>query len=303
MPNRLTNAGFLDEAQGWTSSAALALSVAETGRGAPGRLVLRGVGTATSNGQILVVQPATGSRPAAAPGETVEVSGAIAAFVGGVPATPTARLVFRDAGGSQVGATDLGVVAPAQPQHGVGLAGLRETFHRVFGRALAPASTATATVEHRVTANSGQAVEVAVLKPLLDAVPQGRREPLLWDPGEHVETDLQLDVWPGLLKPFQARGGSEPKPSRVEFGSAMDRPVGRRTALDPARRYEGLIRCDPVQRAALEAFARTAGDFWIVEPDSDRLCVGSFAADGAPRMAEARGPTVMMGVALWLETA
>ena len=63
------------------------------------------------------------------------------------------------------------------------------------------------------------------------------------------------------------------------------------------------MRCDAVQREALEAFARTAGDFWFVEPDSDRLCVASFAADGAPRMVESRGPTVMMTVALWLETA
>jgi hypothetical protein len=64
------------------------------------------------------------------------------------------------------------------------------------------------------------------------------------------------------------------------------------------------MRCDAVQRATLEAFHRaTPRGFWFVEPDTDRLCVADFADDGAPRLTEAAGPTSILSVALWLETA
>ncbi|WP_332657369.1 hypothetical protein [Brevundimonas sp.] len=302
MTQRLPNAGFLDLAQGWTASSALALSVDETTRGAPGRQVLRGTGTAASDG-FLTLQPATASRPSAAHGEMIEAQAFIAAHVAGVASQPTARLVFRDGGGSQISALDIPVRPALLSLHGEGVAGLTDTFRRAYLRAAAPSGTATATLEARASATTGQAVDLAILKPLVGPVPATRAEPLLWSPGIHVEEDLQLDVWPSLLKPFQARSTSEPQAGRVEFTAMLDRPVSRRTSADPARRFDGLLRCDPVQRAILETFARTAGDFWIVEPDSERLCVGSFAADGAPRLVEDRGPTVIMGVGLWLETA
>lgn len=303
MTNRLTNAGFLDLAQGWTSTSALALTVDETTRGAPGRQVLRGVGSVSSDG-FQTIQPATGSRPAAAAGEMVEAQAFIAAHVAGVPVAPNPRLVFRNSGGSQISAVDMAVRPALLGIHGEGLRGLSDTFRRAYLRTAAPAGTATATIEARVSATTGQTVDLALLKPLVEAAPAGRSEPLLWGPGDHVEEDLQLPAWPSLLKPFQARSGSEPKPGRAEFESMADRPVSRRTSIDPARRFEGVLRCDAIQRAILEEFARTVpGDFWLVEPDSERLCVASFAADGAPKMVEDRGPTVLMSVGLWLETA
>lgn len=303
MSNRLPNAGFLDLTQGWVSSSSLALTVDETNRGASGRQVLRGTGVAAADGY-QTLQPATAFRPAAAPGEVIEVQAFIAAHVAGAAVQPMPRLVFRDGGGAQISALDIPVRPALLALHGEGVAGLTDTFRRAYLRTPAPAGAATATIEARVAAATGQTVDIALLKPLVGPVPAGRGEPLLWSPGVHAQQDLQLPAWPSLLKPFQARGGSSPKPGRAEFESATDRPVSRRTAIDPARRFDGAIRCDPVQRAILENFARSVpGDFWIVEPDSERLCVASFAADGAPRMVEERGPTVIMNVGLWLETA
>ena len=304
MSNKLPNAGFLDLTAGWTVSAALALTIDETVRGAPGRTVLRAAGVATANGQTLTVQPSTVKRPAVNVGDLIEGRAFVAAFVDGISVTPEVRLIFRTSAAAVISTLQVPVTPSRLTTHGEAIGGVADTFRRAFLRATAPAATATATLDFRVTANLGQAVEILILKPLLAAVPVGKGDPLAWDPGAHDAADLQLGVWPVILRPFQTSPGAEPKPFRVEFDADQGRPASRRTAVDPARRFDGLLRCDPVQRAALETFALSdGGDFWMVEPDSDKLCVASFAADGAPRMAESRGPTVMMSVALWLETA
>lgn len=304
MANRLTNAGFLDQAEGWTASAPLTLSIDETVRGDAGRLVLRGAGNASGDAQTATVQPATASRPAVVAGDMVEVHGAVAAFIAGVAATPTVRLVFRDVVASQISAASLDLRAPALTLHGLGRHGLADTFHRFHARLPAPVGAATATIDAAATApTAGQSIEIALLRPFLDILPAGRADPLPWDPGVHGGADLQLEIWPQVLRPFQRGSGAEPRPDRVEFDTGPGRGASRRTSLDPARRFDGTMRCDAVQRAALEAFHRSdPGDFWFVEPDSGRLCVASFAADGAPRATEARGPTVIMSVGLWLET-
>lgn len=303
MSNRLPNAGFLDLTAGWTASAPLALTVDEGTHGAPGRMVLRAAGVATGNGQSLTVQPITALRPDVSVGDLIEGRAFVAAFVAGVAVSPEVRLIFRTAGAVQVSVLPVPTAPAPLAVHGEAIGGVADTFRRAYLRAAAPATTANATIEVRVTANLGQAVEILILKPLIDAVPLGKGDPLPWDPGVHDAEDLELPVWPNILRPFQAQAGGEPKAARVEFDADQGRPASRRTAVDPARRFDGTMRCDAVQRAALEEFARTVGDFWMVEPDSDRLCVASFAADGAPRMTESRGSTVMMSVGLWLETA
>lgn len=304
MSNKLPNAGFLDLTTGWTAAAPLALSVDETNRGAPGRMVLRAAGVATANAQTVTVQPTTAKRPAVNAGDLIEGRAFVAAFVGGVSVAPEVRLIFRTAAAGVISTLPVPLAPIRLTTHGEAIGGVSDTFRRAFLRAAAPATTATATIDVRVTANLGQAVEILILKPLLAVVPVGKADPLAWDPGAHDAADLQLGVWPTLLRPFQTSPGAEAKPFRVEFEADQGRPATRRTAIDPARRFDGLLRCDSVQRAALEAFALSdVGDFWMVEPDSDRLCVASFAADGAPRMTESRGSTVIMNVGLWLETA
>ena len=305
MANVLPNAGFLELASGWSKSTVLTLAVDESVRGEAGRAVLVGSGTTTSASQIVAINTAPASRGAVTANTLVEAFAHAVAFVNGVATAPRIRLLFFNSGGASTGAYDLTVSPAERSTYGEGLKGIRSTFRRGFLRQIAPVGSVTMGIELSVTpAASGSAVVLALLKPQAAPVPAGRTEPLAWGPGAHVDPGLTLPIWPSILRPFQSQPGGEPFGAVIEFQGDTGRPATRRTALDPARRLAGRIRCDEIQRAALEAFWRDrAGDFFVVEPDSDRLCVASWAADGQPRMSEARGPTVMMDVGLWLETA
>lgn len=299
MQNLLPNAGFLDGAEGWTVTGGPALTVDEAGKGAPGRAVLRATGAATLTGSVVL---SASRRPAAVAGETWSVACWVVARVAGVEVTPTLRLAFKAAGGGSTGTTAAALRAAELTGSGLGLHGLRQTFPAAEVSAVAPATTATATIEISVPVTTGQAVEILLLKPMLG---RGLLTPnWTWNPGDHAAVDLQRPIWPHDLRPFRRGTGAQPRPWSTAFEGAAGRPAQARQALDPARRFDGTLRCDAVQRAVLEAFHRvTPRGFWFVEPDTDRLCVADFADDGAPRMTDAAGPTSLMGVGLWLETA
>lgn len=299
MKNLLPNAGFLDLTEGWTVTGGPTLSVDETGKGAPGRAVLRAAGNASVTGSVVL---SASRRPAAAPGQSWSAACSVVARVAGVEVTPTVRLAFKSSGGGSTG-TAAAAVRPAELSvSGLGVHGLRQTFLTAEAAGVAPSSTASATIEIVVPVASGQAVEILLLKPTAGL--GGLTPGWTWDPGDHAVVDLQRPAWPDSLRPFRRGGGAQLKPWSHSFESATGRPAQRRQSLDPARRFDGTMRCDAVQRATLEAFHRaTPRGFWFVEPDSDRLCVADFADDGAPTMAEAAGPTSIMSVGLWLETA
>ena len=302
--NGLTNCGFLDQLSGWTCTAQLTLTVDETTCGSPGRAALVGTGSTTATNQKQSVSTIAAGRAVVTAGQEIEVSAGLAAFVGGVALKPAARLVFYNAGGAEVSPVTLDPADPMTALHGVALLGVRQTYYRAFARAVVPATAVKAGLEVSTTpAASGSAVVLALLKPLIGARIAGRTEALGWEPGLHATEDLQLSAWPDALPVFQIAPGAERLSARAEFQSGTAAPISRRTSTDPARRYTGQIRCDPVQRARLDAFWSTSGRFWFVEPDTDRLCVASFAADGAPRQTEDHGVEVTMQVDLWLETA
>ncbi len=292
MTNRLRNAAFLELATGWTgavSSGPGALTVDEAVRGSAGLSVLLGTGP---------IQTATAYRPTIAAGDVVEVSARVSAGSSASPVAATVTLSFYSAGGAELSAQTVPVQCAALAEHGEGVLGVRDSLQRAWGRFVAPASAAKAGI------SIGGTGQVLVQRPFIDVAPTGRSRPLAWDPGVHGEPGLQLGVWPQILRPFLSGPGGEPQPGRVEFGAGGGRPSSRRIALDPARRLSARIRCDGVEQAALEAFWREGpSDFWIVDPATDRLCIGSFAADGQPRVVETRGPTSILELALWLETA
>lgn len=304
MNNLLTNAGFVDQADGWAAAPGVAvLTVDEAERGAPGRVVLRATANATGFGEACRIAPAANTRPSVGGLASIEVQIACAAFVDGAATAPVARLVFLDGGGSPVTVYDLPLRAPQLARWGVGRLGLLDTYHRSAGRFPTPPGAATATVEVAgMATTSGQAVEVLLLKPFI-GVPSPAGSLLLWSPGSHRLADLMLTAWPGALREFDAGAGGEAKPWAAEFDAGSGPPMARRTAKDPARKFSGKLRCDVVQRGILEAFAAANAKFWMVEPDSERLCVARFAADGAPRLSETRGGWHHMEVVLWLETA
>lgn len=299
MRNLLPNAGFLDGAEGWTVTGGPALSVDEVGKGAPGRAVLRAAGAAGVDGSVVL---SASRRPAAAAGETWSLACRVVARVAGIEVTPAVRLAFKSAGGGATGSTDAAVRPAELTASGLGLHGLRQTFPAAEGVGVAPATTASATVEISVPVTTGQTVEILLLKPMLGLGPLAPG--WTWNPGDHAEPDLQRPIWPHELRPFRAGPGAQPRAWSAAFEGLAGRPVQARQAIDPARRFDGSLRCDAVQRAVLEAFHREAPrGFWFVEPDSDRLCVADFADDGAPRMTDAAGPTALMSVGLWIETA
>lgn len=305
MANGLWNAGFLQGADHWSSPGVM--SVNEQDRGAPGRAVLRATKVMPTSGAALQVEPAAPARAAVSQGEVVELSAGILGLLGAIetPAAPRAYGVFYNAAGEVIVSRPLTVRAPEVAAHGLGWAGVRETFYLVRQREIAPAGTVSASLYvEAYSSMANQTVSVLLLKPMVARVPAGRTLPLLWTPGQHDGADLAFASWPDILRPFRAGAGGEVQPGRVEYQAGAGRPKSRRVALDPVRKFMGQVRCDGVERAALEQFWREgAGDFWIVEPDTDRLCIASWSADGAPMMIEQRGLTCMMQVGLWMETA
>lgn len=306
MANTLTNAGFLDGTTGWTKTAQLTLTVDEITRGSPGRAALVATGVTTAANQTQTVSIDAACRGAVTAGIEVEVSGAFVATVDGAVVPVTATVVWHAAGGSVVSSETLTLREPQISRHGIGLKGVRNTWPTVRQRLTPPAGAVTADLRLSVTpAASGAAVVIALLKPQIAAVPPGRVEPLSWEPGVHVTSDLQRPAWPHALRSFDLGPDGEPLASGVEFqGESPGRPALRRTGLSPARQFAGSVRCDPYERALLDDFWRiTPGDFWFTEPGSDRLCVARFAADGQPRMTEDKGEVATMSLSLWLETA
>lgn len=304
MINRLTNAGAVDGVDGWAATAGMSLTKDETARGAPGRGVFRASGTSSSAGQSFAVTSASTARADVQGVSVVEVSLATAAFVAGAAVPPFARLIFFDGSGAVLLAHDLIVRRPVLASWGVGRDGLLDTYYRVWSQIERPAAAVSAAIEAGGRASgSGQAIEAVLLKPLIAEAAPGSRRPLQWSPGLHSNVDLQRPSWPGAIREFGVGATFEPKPGLIEFDAGPARPMSRPITADAARKLSGQIRCDVVQRAMLEAFHATARSFWIVEPGSERLCVGSWAADGAPRLSETRGGLHLMDVALWLETA
>lgn len=307
MGNGLWNAGFLQGADHWTTVGGGSLSVDETVRGAPGRAVLKATRLAATAGLTAPVEPIPADRVAVSAGETVEFAAAALGLLGIVeaPAMPRAFAVFHGAAGAILETRPLIVRQPEINAHGLGLAGVRPSFYTVQQREIVPAGATTATLRvEAVSVLANQTVAVLLLKPMVARVPAGRSVPMLWDPGQHSDDDLKFAAWPAVLRPFRGGGGGEVQPGRVEYQSGAGRPKSRRVALDPVRKFMGQVRCDGIERATLEQFWREGpGDFWIVEPDTDRLCVASWAADGAPIMMEGRGVTCLMQVGLWMETA
>ena len=306
MANLFSNCGFLDGATGWAKSAQLTLSVDETVRGSSGRAVLIGAGATTAASQMQSISSAQAGRATVVAGQAYEVAASLLAVVSGAPTTPVATVVWYNAAGAALTPTSL-TVRPAQSTiHGEGLRGVRNTFRSVRQKVTAPAGAVAAELRLAATPTaSGSSVVLGLLKPQIAPVVAARTEPLTWDPGRHSNPDLMLPAWPTELRGFDLGPDGEPLPSASEFqGSTPGRPARRRTGRSPARQFRGVVGCLPFERALLDDFwSATEGDFWVVEPGSDRLCVASFAADGQPRMTEDRGEVWSIELGLWLETA
>lgn len=303
MTNLLPNAAFLDLATGWDAGGADRLTVDETTHGDWGRAALMAEFDDVTTDEVVSIAVRPNLRPRVTPGSEIEVSGAFAAFLGSEAHAPAVRIIFRDDAADEVDAVDIRL-GPPFDLYGTALMGLRQTYWCAMERLIVPADAATADLEVSFEVEAAGDVTLLMLKPQVCEVPSGRLEPLVWSPGPSENPDLDLEQWPTVLRPLNRDGSSEGRPALVEFLGDAGRPSSRSITADPARSYTFSVWCDPVQRAELERFYRSApADFWFVEPDSDRLCVAKFASSGAPSLAEHQGHMVRMEGTLWVETA
>lgn len=296
MGNLLHNAGFLEGTDGWSKSAALAFAVDESTRGAPGRHALVASGLTSAPNQFLaLVSPVT----AVAGNGWVEAYGSVFSF-----GTPYFAVEWSGSGG-YISATTIPVTPAQMTTYGEAVLGLRETYARGYRRMQAPATATSATLVLGVApAASGSGVGLAILKPYLGLVAGATGAPTPWDPGVHEEDGLMLPCWPSILRPFRAGSMGEPGAVRTEFASGSGVPATRRTGTVPRKKLKAQIRCDAVQATALDDFFNAAHPaFWVVDPESERLCVGRWAAGGEPRVVENRGVTNVIEVGLHLEIA
>ena len=272
MGNALSNAGGLDGLTGWSVNAG-ALSVDEVTYGAPGRAVFVGSGGSVVSPQVAVTA-----------GSMLEVFGYVA----------------DSAGASTALAVHVGGAVAAVPKVRSGnysaKRGLPLSFDWFYGRLASPASG-------EATLVAGSANSTLLMKPYLGAAPSSPK-PTVWDPGSHVNPDLQLPIWPSILPPFQTGALPTPTSNATSFATDTNIPIVSDLYTQLQYDFKGQLRLDPEQFDALESFFETnRSTFYIVEPLNDRLCIAYWAADGAPKPTKTSGIWTIVEVGLHLTVA
>jgi hypothetical protein len=268
MGNALSNAGGLDGLTGYAPASG-ALTVDETTFGAPGRAVFVGPGGVICPGVAVTA------------GELLEVFAHVADSAGAAPA-----LVVEI--GASVQAVPLVKTALYLPSRGLPL-----SFNWYYAR-IAAAATGNAVL----TATSPN--DTLLLKPYLAAAPSTAR-PTVWDPGSHVNPDLQLPTWPSLLPPFRPDALPTPTTNASAFAADTNISITRDLYTQLQYDFKGQMRLNPQQYDALEQFYQANRQtFFVVEPLNDRLCIASWLFDGAPKPSANSGIWTIVEVGLHL---
>lgn len=290
MGNLIRNAGLVDGVTDWSASAGAVRGVDETVIGAEGRAVLT-VSKALTVGQQV---SATSSTAAVVAGEPIEV----AALVGNSESgSPTVALQVLDGGGAVIGSTPVNY---RRQGRGAPRRGLPLSFHDAYGVVAAPA-TGSARLAVVSTAGVASAHVLYVLKPYVGR-PLGY--PARWDPGQHTNPDMNLAIWPATLPRFRGDPAVEAFPDFKEFAGDAGLPGLTPTYAGLHYKYRGQMRLTQEQADVLDVFyASRPGQFFIVRPDNDTLCIAEWLADGAPKLAGTRGQFVFVEVGLHLRVA
>lgn len=293
MRNRISNASGLDGVTSWTALAG-AISVDDTVRGASGRIAISASGAGAAIGDTVGLKSAAA---AVTPGETILAAAFASSDNGAAQVTAT----FLTAGGATVGAPVVvgqSRSATTTPLH---TRGLKATFAQFFSGALVvPGTAATAVLTAKATATAAGAWRVDLLKPFLGS-PQTNGQLGIWDPGPHANPDLQLPAWPADLRPFHA--GAPPTP--IANAKAWRGDAGAQVREDVAGslyyEFRGRLRATPFELDLLTQFYFIArSQFWLVNPFTDELCIAEWMEDGAPKITEDRGPSMIVEVGLQL---
>lgn len=273
--NELTNAGFAEGTSFWDIAGNNgAPYIDETEYGYEGRAVFTVNGTGQS---IVAAQNSTKWVPVTA-GQVFEVFGHFA----GIACNPRLQIDFfstRDIG-SFVTAFEAQVVSKGDLSPRLGLS---KSFNFAHSRMVSPiAGFARFSIQGPIT---GANPKLMFMRPYLERVlPKTKYR--CWDPGKHVNPDLQIPHWPSELPHLRADQFSAPIiPSRVGFSGDKGVSVTKKLTRNPWYNVSGQIRGDQETHAILDQFFRTAPEpFWFVRPDTLQLCQATWMAEGEPSM-------------------
>lgn len=292
MTNLIDNAAGLDGVTSWSASAGATRAIDWSDLGGPGRAAIV-ASKALSIGQTVALWSDVA---AVTSGEALDVAAGVANSDGGAIVL---QVEIVDGGGARIGLVNIPTSAPAYA--GGPRRGLAETYRAARTRFASPA-TGFARLLATSTAAGAGTHRLALLKPLL-ARPVGRW-PARFDPGEHVNIDLQLPAWPSILPAFRRDLQGRPYPSLAAFAGDAGIPANASINGGDDATLTGRMSLNPIEADALDQFYRQTrtGVFYIVRPDTDQLCMAEWLAEGAPALAGYSGINVVMevGLHIWI---
>lgn len=273
--NELTNAGFAEGISFWDYAGNNGPAyIDETEHGYDGRpvFVVRGTGASSVIAQQLAktVQVASG--------QSIEVF----AHHAGINGQTTLYVVFSPDQNFTGGLVQT-VVPIVSKGDGNPRLGLAKSFNFSHARITSPMNGYVRLYLN--CNNTGPNPKSLLMKPYLERVlPKTKYR--CWDPGLHVNPDLQIPHWPSELPHLRADQFSAPIiPSRVGFSGDKGVSVTKKLTRNPWYNVSGQIRGDQETHAILDRFFRTAPEpFWFVRPDTLQLCQATWMAEGEPSM-------------------
>ena len=288
--NELTNAGFAEGTSFWdvlgNNGAAY---IDETVHGYEGRSVFALNGTNGTN--FSITQNAAYKTPVTL-GQVLEVFGHHAAL------KATSKLVVQFSANVNFTAPTEIEVPILNKGDGDPRLGLAKSYNFSHARINSPVN-GYARIRLLGTPNAANP-RLLLMKPYLERV-LAKTKYRCWDPGKHVNPDLQIPHWPSELPHLRADQFSAPIiPSRVGFSGDKGVSVTKKLTRSPWYNVSGQLRGDQETHAILDRFFRTAPEpFWFVRPDTLQLCRATWMAEGEPSMS-GLGPdkTIQFGLQL-----
>lgn len=273
--NQLTNAGFVEGATGWGPSGGSVISVDETIRGFDGRFVLKATKVLADAEFMYVASGPDYAIPVIA-GQTLEVFGHHA-FTRGASSLFAVFVEVID------GVESTQIPIPVQNTgDGDPRLGLSKSMNFSHARIIAPLTGFVRLFAYG-TASSAGASELFLMKPYIEVV-SPKTKYRCWDPGSHINPDLNIPHWPSELPHIRADSFSVPIiPTRRPYAGDNGVTITKKLVSTPWYKVQATIKTDQETHAILDQFFRLSTEpFWFVRPDTLQLCQATWLSDGEP---------------------
>lgn len=288
--NEIMNAGFAEGILFWSGSRLSGpLKVDEKQLGFEGRAVL----VASSAQETFSMFPEAGKAVPVAMGQVLEAF----AHHGGINTTTSLVVQFATNNTFTAELQEL-TVPVASKGDGRPRFGLAKSLNFSHKRIISPINGFA-----RLKVNAAQATagaQAVLMKPYLERVLPSTKY-RCWDPGQHVNPDLDIPIWPADIPHLRAESFSaQIIPTRASFSGDKGVAVTKKFTRTPWYNVTGQVRGDQETHAILDSFFRTAPEpFWFVRPDTLQLCQATWMADGEPSMTGLGGDkTIQFGLQL-----